>query len=420
MSKVTHYESLSIIMDDFDIWSGQTRLSAQDFKLGIGGEIPPEKLAQLGSKKICDPSHLKGFHRLKTQTDRLLMRYGMKFMNGYAVPVDKTNEICQKLDLIADEYNQLKRQFVNNYYGAIDEWVRENPGYENVIRSGALPVEEVEKRIGFQYQVFMIQPMTNDEGLSQNLDRKVESLGSDLIAEVNDTATKFYNERFIGQTRVRISTRQTLVNLRDKIDGLSFLNGALVPLVSLLNQTIEGYAKHATGHYVEAPFFYQVMAVVSILSRREFIEQFANGQMQVETLASDLNSKANVGVGLNRVTADAIAHEQFMQSTSGDKDEDIASHQIVICDSETDDSPVKDSPAGNGPGLEAALADIDLFFQRQTSTPATPSQPTQSQQPALAAVADPIVESAQSKEVEIHQNEAFSMPGLEEDQSLFF
>ena len=423
MSNIKHYESLSIIMDDFDIWSGQTRLAAQDFKLGVGGEIPPEKLAQLGSKKICDPAMLRGFHRLKTQTDRLLMRYGMKFMNGYAVPIAKTNEICAKLDDISKEYEQLKQEFIKNYYTAIDSWVQENPGYEKVIRDGALPVEQIEKRIGFQYQVAMIQPIASNDTLTQSLNRKVESLGDDLITEVTETATKFYNERFVGQQRVRTSTRQTLINLRDKIDGLSFLNGSLVPLVTLLDDTIAGYAKNAIGHNIEAPFFYQVMAVVSILSHREHIEQYANGHMLVDTLANDLNSKAVPGVGISQsAVADALAHELRMQTGDDGGDNAHSDNQGLFQAPSVneDDSPSGFARPVVGSDIDEQLADIDLFFSQQQPASSAPISPTAPTAQPLAAVAQAKEEQEQRSVPPSNALVAMPLPSFEAEQTAYF
>src|SRR5690606_4588842 len=111
--KSNHLENLSIIQVDFDIWSGQTRLSPSDIKLGVGGEIPPEKFAQLGSKKICDPAKLKNFSRLKTETRRLLLKYGMPFMNRSADPVKRTDEIIARLDSISIQFKQYKQEFIN-------------------------------------------------------------------------------------------------------------------------------------------------------------------------------------------------------------------------------------------------------------------------------------------------------------------
>lgn len=296
MTTVKHLQNLCVIHVDFDIWSGQTRLSASDLKLGEGGEIPPEKVAQLGNKKICDPAKLKGFHRLKTETRRLLMKFGLPFMNGFAVPISKTDDISNKLHDIRFQFNQMKQNFINVYNKTLNEWCHENPEYENAIRSGALPKETVEERIGFEYQMFMIQPVNEDDASTKRLNRKVECLGEDLVSEVVQEANQFYRKRLAGRDRCAVSTQQTLRNIRNKVDGLSFLNIAFHPLVKLLDQTLRGYEQHADGRHIIAPFFYQVVAAVLIMSERERIEQYAKNSITVEEMAHHIgSSEAKMG-----------------------------------------------------------------------------------------------------------------------------
>ncbi len=86
-------------------------------------------------------------------------------------------------------------------------------------------------------------------------------MGDDLIAEVVNDANDFYNKRLAGKMHVATATGATLKNLRDKVDGLSFLNSAFTPLVSLLDQTLAGYEKHGAGkRNIEGMFFFQIMA----------------------------------------------------------------------------------------------------------------------------------------------------------------
>lgn len=272
---INKYESLSIIAIDFDIWSGQTRLSASDIKIGVGGEIPDAKFAQLGTKKVCDPASLKGFHRLKTEARRLMLRYGMNFMNGYAIPVQKTDEVIPRLEAISREFEDMKKEFLATYHASIEEWIKENPEYEQAIRAGALERSAVEKRLNFEYQIFQIQPIAGDEHQAR-LNRKVEGLGAELIQEVAESAQKFFEERLAGQTCVGIGTKATLSNLRDKIDGLSFLNGKLEPLVRLLDEALACYSC-PNGRVVDGQAFSQIVAAVLILSDPKKIDQYAAG-----------------------------------------------------------------------------------------------------------------------------------------------
>lgn len=347
-TKPNHLENLSIIQVDFDIWSGQARLSPSDIKLGIGGEIPPEKVAQLGSKKICDPSKLKGFNRLKTETRRLLLKYGMPFMNGFAVPVKRTDEIIARLDSISLQFNQMKLDFVNNYNLAVNEWCYENPEYASAIRAGAISKEKVEDRIGFEYQVFMIQPVGDSEGNVSRLNRKVERLGNDLIDEVVQEANKFYLERLAGRDQCAVTTKQTLRNIRDKVDGLSFLNSAFSPLVSLLDQTILGYGTNSEGRNIVAPFFYQVMASVLIMCEKDRIEQYANGAITVESVTD--NCIQTLGI----TTAPVI---NVQPQSSESKAADILQQLELSSDSE---EPANTEVKSKIP--EDLQDDIDSFF----------------------------------------------------------
>ncbi|EAS1663308.1 DUF3150 domain-containing protein, partial [Salmonella enterica subsp. enterica] len=107
---------------------------------------------------------------------------------------------------------------------------------------------------------------------------------------------KFYMERLAGRDQCAVTTRLTLRNIRDKVDGLSFLNSAFNPLVTLLDQTLRGYEQHADGRNIVAPFFYQVVAAVLIMSERDRIEQYANGSITVESMANNIGgSEAQMG-----------------------------------------------------------------------------------------------------------------------------
>ena len=46
------------------LWSARTKLTPEDFG---GVALPPDELASLGSKKICDPAKLAVFTKLKSR-----------------------------------------------------------------------------------------------------------------------------------------------------------------------------------------------------------------------------------------------------------------------------------------------------------------------------------------------------------------
>lgn len=273
-------DKLAVVHVDFDIWSGQTRLSGEDLQLGAGVELPPEKLARLGSKTICNPDSLRVFTRIKAKTRRLLEHYGLPFLNGYAVPVQHLDQICAQIDLNIREFNNYKQRFIQNYNAAVESWIAVNASYEDVIRRGILPVETVERRIGCDYQVFMIQPTADGEERQEQLLNKISGLSDDLISEIVREANDFYVKHLVQSDRCGIGTKRTLVNLKNKIEGLSFLKSTFTPLVTLLNNVIKGY-NDVSGKYVIAPFIHQLSNVVLILSSAKRIDEYANGVVAV-------------------------------------------------------------------------------------------------------------------------------------------
>jgi hypothetical protein len=399
---VQHLESLCVIHVDFDIWSGQTRLSPADLKLGEGGEIPPEKVAQLGSKKICDPAKLKGFNRLKTETRRLLLSYGMPFMNGFAVPASKADEICDKLNAVSVEFEALKQTFISGYNAAVEEWITENPEYETAIRAGALPRTAVEKRIGFEYQVFMIQPISDNDPTAKSLNRKVESLGRDLLDEVTEEAQKFFSKNLSGRETCGVTTRITLKNIRDKVDGLSFLNGSLIPLVNLLDETLRGYEQHAQGRVIQAPFFYQVLAAVLIMSDRQRIEEYATGAVTLAGMTESVTPEGVLGAE-TQGKQEPASQSEVKGGDSGDLPYEplTAEERGELGETESevaDEATAQQEAAPEEPPLEDLEADMDRFFQQFAGDEEAPASETPVQ---AEAPEEPVAEAETNHEPEV-------------------
>lgn len=412
MIEVKNLKSLCIVQTDFDIWSGQTRLSAEDLKLGEGGEIPPDKIAQLGSKRICDPAHLRGFHRLKTETRRLLLRYGMPFMNGFAVPVEKTDEISEKLNDIAVEFNQMKDDFISGYNAAVEEWVDENPEYAGAIRAGALPRDVVEKRIAFEYNLFLIQPVDDDEANAQRLGAKVERLGDDLIDEVVQEAAKFYSRNLAGRDQVAIASRLTLKNIRDKVDGLAFLNSAFDPLVRLLDQTLEGYERHAQGRFVVAPFFYQLLAAVLIMSDRSKIEQYADGSLTLDDMGSSLPVGQEMWAGL-------MGNDQPLGSDDGTEVSESEQAEEEDAAPTSPEDAADDSEAGEEELIDFE-EDLDRFFEQSTAEAEAATGRDSQTEDEGEEVSETQPEVPQEPQDAPQQNDVPEPPQFDEDEDSYF
>ncbi|MCA2442454.1 MULTISPECIES: DUF3150 domain-containing protein, partial [Vibrio] len=183
--------------------------------------------------------------------------------------------------------------------------------------------------------------------------------GDDLIAEVVNDANDFYNKRLAGKMHVATATGATLKNLRDKVDGLSFLNSAFTPLVSLLDQTLAGYEKHGAGkRNIEGMFVFQIMAAVLIMYDRKRIQEYAGGSLSVDDVAKTL-------------TRDELSSLESGASDQEDESEGVESDEALeqpYVQTQSQEVNQEDGEQVNNLEPETILDDFEAFLANRTSS----------------------------------------------------
>ncbi len=291
LTAVEKSESMILLIIDFDLWTGQTKLRPEDIKFGVGGEVPPKDLAILGSKKIVDPGTLKEFGNIKKDLIRKIERIGLKFMGGYLVPTSQKALIKSHLDEAESRFNMVKGDFILNYEASVQQWADENKDYSKSILNSVVPVSQVATKLGFDYEFMLMAPVAGEEA---RFGERIEGLGDKLIEDVSQKADKFYLEYLAFKKEIAITTKKTIQGIRDRIDGLSFLNGKCAPLVAMLDEILLGYPVNAEGRYIKNAFFYQISAAMLILSDPKRIEQFLASNKTVEVVGSGLLAGSHI------------------------------------------------------------------------------------------------------------------------------
>ncbi|RCW64010.1 uncharacterized protein DUF3150 [Marinobacter nauticus] len=287
-TEIKNLEKLVLVSLDIDIWSGQAKLQASDLKRISVEDLPPERLASLGSKRLCNKEHLKVFAKLKTRATRAVLEYGRPFLGGYAYPRDRAQELEGRLIIIEQEYLEAKRQFLNRYDQAVEDWINENPEYAEAIRAGALTRAEVGERLNFGFQIINIQPTESAEAQTR-LKKSVQGVGDALVDEIAERANEFFEKYLVGAEQISTQTKRTLKNMRDKVSGMAFLNGNLLPMEQLLDEMLRGYAFHQGKKHVTGEEFNRILAATLILSDRKKLERYTSGELSLEKLLSSMS-----------------------------------------------------------------------------------------------------------------------------------
>lgn len=388
---------LCIVHADFDIWSGKARLEASDINFGAGGEIPPEKLTSLGSKKICDPSDISRFHALKTQTRRLLSHYGLRFMNGYAIPQSKLQYVQSELDLIEQQFLIERQQFLDNYEDSVNKWVDENPDFADAIRRGIMPLNVVSERIGFKHTIYNINPVGEES--AKQLSRQVDGLTNDLYAEIEAEAESFYDRYLNGVSHLNGSTKPSLEKLYDKVDGLSFMNASLDPLAKLLKETIDGFDAHKVKNRIEAPYLFQICSVVLICADKDKIHGYANGSVKVDNVFSGAGLSDDDEMPAVPVQSGLLAETPPAETTPPETVDAPSDVDTSVSAEVTAAKPASDpTPSGLSTDL---LGDMDNFFAEfmvNSDAPAFPASSSNVETEPKAAVEALVEEQPQVAE----------------------
>jgi hypothetical protein len=297
-------QKLVCVSLDIHIWSGQKKLQAADLNL-TAGEIPPEKLASLGIKKICNPSLLKPFQALRRRAERICEAAGVRFLGGFAVPEDKAEAVGAELDKVAAEFEAEKSAFLKNYQQSVSDWMDTIPDrWRKMVAQAIESPEYVANRISFAFQTYQVQGV---EGLNTGLEQTVQGLGGQLFQEIAQAAKQSWEASFRGKTQVSQKALRPIRAILEKAKGLSFLDVSLVPVIAGIETELAGLPKSG---YLEGRDFHTLVGILNTLTNLDGITlpgeaDLDEQEAQDETEISDNEIEATAQVAAQPVTMPA-------------------------------------------------------------------------------------------------------------------
>ena len=284
---ITVLDQILAINLNITLWSARTKLTAEDFS---GIELPPDELASLGCKKICDPAKLAVFTKLKSRAFTLLDRHGVRFLSGWAIPEDKAGDIIKSLCEIRDEFLSAKAEFLSSYDDTIDQWVNAHPNWTNLISGSTVSREYVDSRMSFAWQLYRVAPAAGivDENAMEEsgLSDEIEGLGNTLFSEITKDADEIWKKVFEGKTEVTHKALSPLKTMRDKLSGLTFIAPHVLPVVELIETALMKMPKK--GYITGAPLL-MVQGLVSILKDRSALLAQVEAMMVSHSPQDDLS-----------------------------------------------------------------------------------------------------------------------------------
>ena len=334
-------DQLVLVMLNVTIWSGRRKLRAED--LNLAGETPPEDLVSWGSKRVCDPEPLKVFQRLKKEAERFCLRNGTRFLGGFAIPEEHAESLAEKLAATKGSFDDETRKFLSDYDHHIEAWIASLPRWEEPIRRAVEPAVAVESRLRFGYQLLRVSPA----GTSGTLADEVQGLAGGIFQEVAVIARDL-EDSFLGKDILHRRALGTFKRIRDKLDGLSFVDPRIQPVVDTIDAWARRLPKTAP---IEGALFNEGHGLALLLGDPEKLARHGAGQWAIQQGDAPSTKEEDVDTPTTEATQ-SVTDE--LEALFGDLDDPEpaagAFESVEAPESETDAEPATKDEGGQEQG----------------------------------------------------------------------
>tara|TARA_R110001592_G_scaffold221139_2_gene475793 strand:+ start:4600 stop:5529 length:930 start_codon:yes stop_codon:yes gene_type:complete len=209
-------------------WSGEKKASRDsDIQLGLNGKMPPQKMLDLGRKKIFPPNALDPMSNLRKAAERACLAVGTRFMGGYAVPDGDIDALANKLDDINQKFDAALSEFLTTFDDKRDIWLEEEEVREfaHILENQIPGSSEVATSYAFGFTLYKMEPL---EGFEPD----EAEIANQVLHEIGSGCREMVKGLLKRSTAISgAKMREMLEPTLNKLDMLSFGNGRILAVL---------------------------------------------------------------------------------------------------------------------------------------------------------------------------------------------
>jgi hypothetical protein len=229
---------------------------------------------------LLDPDKLTVFNRLKKEAERICLRVGTRFLGGFAVPVESAASITAELERIALEFAAAKTEFIAGYDAAVTDWVVRHPEFAGIIEQAVDSVEFVSTRLSFDFLIVSVGlPESLPPADVARLESKIGSLSEQMFHEIAVDANLLVEQSLLGKEQVTRNALRPIRRMRDKLDGLGFLDHRVAPVVSTIDDLL---ARIPNKGAIEGSILQEILATAMLLSDPDKTRRHGEGLLAAQ------------------------------------------------------------------------------------------------------------------------------------------
>jgi len=155
------------------------------------------------------------------------------------VPAAKAPALLDELDALGQRYRDARAAFLAGYDGQLAAWTQQQPPeWQKLIRDALVPAEYVGGRLSFAVQVVRFAAPDPEVVAHGGLDDALSGLGAQVFHEIGQTARETLEKSFRDKAAVTRRALGPLASIRDKLDGLSFLDSRFRAVVGEIDRLL--------------------------------------------------------------------------------------------------------------------------------------------------------------------------------------
>jgi hypothetical protein len=228
-------ETMVLVNIEINVWSAKRKMVPEDFG---GVDLPPEKLASLGSKNIFDPTAIEPLTRIRGTAHAFLRRHGIRFGSGFIVSEDRLFEISETLEELRKEFDALRDSFLQDYDRGVQDWINdtENRDWRHIIAGSVVDRDYVADKIRYRWHALKVQPAGASDFLTDTAE--IPSLLWDEIAAEAKALLKSTCAE--GREKGFQKSLNPFRAIRNKLESLSFVDSRAAAIADGIDAVLSG------------------------------------------------------------------------------------------------------------------------------------------------------------------------------------
>jgi hypothetical protein len=156
-----------------------------------------------------------------------------------------------------------------------------HPEFAGIIEQAVDSVAFVSTRLSFDFLVVSVGlPDSLPSADVARLDSKIGSLSEQMFYEISVEANQLIEQSLLGKEQVTRNALRPIRRIRDKLDGLGFLDHRVAPIVSTIDDLL---VRIPTKGAIEGPILQAILATAMLLSDPDKTRRHGEGLLVHQT-----------------------------------------------------------------------------------------------------------------------------------------